>query len=282
MSAVQDTLNRSAWSLIESHDWLRSLEGFTDAGEVAAFARLAEEVRGLPILELGVGAGRAVPLLRNLNSDCIGIDYLASMVELTRQRFPDADVRLGDARDLSAFASNRFALVVFSFMGIDAVDRAGRQRIFAEACRVLRPGGVFWFSTLNLNGPHARARPSNYERPGLGQSRFLVKALRWAWRYPRRHLADRRLSRLRVEGDGWAVAPFSAHDFSLLVHYPTLEAQLHELVRAGFGSDPVFLENAHGSLVSPADHLEPIAAFNVLARRPAAVDERAVCAVPAT
>jgi SAM-dependent methyltransferase len=280
MSAVQDTLNRSAWSLIESHDWLRSLQGFTDAGEVAAFARLAGEMRGLPILELGVGAGRAVPLLRNLSPDYIGIDYLAPMVELTRQRYPDADVRLGDARDLSAFESDRFALVVFSFMGIDAVDHSGRQRILAEACRVLRPGGVFWFSTLNLTGPHARERPWNYERPGLGQKRFLMEALRWAWRYPRRHLAYRRHYRLRVDGEGWAVAPFSAHDFSLLVHYTTLQAQLHELARAGFGSDPVFLENAHGTEIGAADRLEPIEAFNVLARKPTTVGERAVTPIP--
>lgn len=282
MSAAQDTLNRSAWSLIESHDWLRSLEGFTDAGEVTAFARLAEEVRGLPILELGVGAGRALPLLRRLSADYIGIDYLAPMVELTRQRYPDADVRLGDARDLSAFAPNRFALVVFSFMGIDAVDHAGRQRILAEVCRVLRPGGVFWFSTLNLTGPHTRERPWNYERPVPGQRRFLIEALRWAWRYRRRHLAYRRVSRLRVDGDGWAVAPFSAHDFSLLVHYTTMEAQCRALAQAGFGADPIFLENSHGTPVSAADPHETIEAFNVLARKPPAAGEQAVGTAPTT
>ncbi len=266
----QDTMNRSTWSLAESHDWLRSLEGFTDAGEVAAYGRLAPRVRGLPILELGVGAGRAVPLLRNLSTDYVGIDYLAPMVESTRQRYPDADIRLGDARDLSAFAADRFGLVVFSFMGIDAVDREGRARILSEAHRVLRPGGHFWFSTLNLSGPHARERPWNYALPGPAQNRFAIETLRWLWRYPRRYLAYARNRRRRVRGEGWEVAPFSAHDFALLVHYTTLGRQVLDLLAAGFEPAPLLLENAHGETVHPTDDLGQVEAFNVIARKPEA------------
>ena len=268
MSESQDTLNRSAWSLNESHDWLQSLQGFTDAGEVAAYSRLASRVRGQPLLELGVGAGRAIPLLRNLSTDYVGIDYLAAMVESTRRRYPDADVRLGDARVLSAFAGNRFALVVFSFMGIDAVDHEGRTRILSEVYRVLRPGGQFWFSTLNLAGPHHRERPWNYARPIIGQSGFGLEALRWLWRYPRRHVAYARNQRHRLRGEGWEVAPFSAHDFRLLVHYTTLEAQVRDLAAAGFDPDPLVLENAHGNVVDRSDGLDQVEAFNVIARKP--------------
>ena len=268
MSDSQDTLNRSAWSLDESHDWLQSLQGFTDAGEVAAYSRLASRVRGQPLLELGVGAGRAVPLLRNLSTDYVGVDYLAAMVESTRRRYPDADVRLGDARDLSAFAANRFALVVFSFMGIDAVDHEGRTRILSEAYRVLRPGGIFWFSTLNMTGPHHRERPWNYARPTIGQPGFGVEALRWLWRYPRRRRAYADNQRHRVRGEGWEVAPFSAHDFRLLVHYTTLEAQVRDLAAVGFDPDPLFLENTHGDEVDRSDGLDQVEAFNVIAHKP--------------
>ena len=42
---------------------------------------------------------------------------------------------------------------MFSNNGIDAVDHEGRERILAEARRVLEPGGTFYYSTLNKDGP---------------------------------------------------------------------------------------------------------------------------------
>jgi ubiquinone/menaquinone biosynthesis C-methylase UbiE len=71
------------------------------------------------------------------------------MIAICRERFPVMDFRLCDARNLSMFSDNSFDVVFFSFNGIDYVGHAGRLAILAEVHRVLRPDGVFWFSTHN-------------------------------------------------------------------------------------------------------------------------------------
>lgn len=109
---------------------------------------LAEHLRaGMDVLDLGVGAGRTTPHLRGLGGRYVGIDVEPAMVAACRERFPDADVRVGDAADLSAFADGSFDAVVFSFNGLDYVER--RAACLAECHRVLRPGGVLLLSRHN-------------------------------------------------------------------------------------------------------------------------------------
>src|ERR1700682_1060613 len=96
-----DRLNQDTWAASGTLDWLGSLEGFVDAGERTAYARIAELARDQPILDLGVGAGRTIPMLQSLSRDYVAIDYTPAMVERARQRFPGVDIQLGDARDLS-------------------------------------------------------------------------------------------------------------------------------------------------------------------------------------
>ena len=109
--------------------------------------------------------GRTTSLLRLVSSDYVGIDYTPELVELCRRRHPDADIRLGDARDLSDIADGSQGLVVFSNNGIDAVDHDGRERVLSEAHRVLGAGGVLCYSTLNKDGPLFGAHPGN--APGI-------------------------------------------------------------------------------------------------------------------
>src|SRR5262245_43360174 len=146
---VQDRKNREVWSDRGAIKGLASSQGFTNEGERAAYWHIVDEIRNKPILDLGVGPGRTIKLLRSLSDKYVALDYLPPMVEHVRERFPFVDVRLGDARDLSSFGASTFYLVVFSYMGIDSVDHEGRQRILSEAYRVLQPGGILWFSTLN-------------------------------------------------------------------------------------------------------------------------------------
>lgn len=266
MPIEQDTLNRSTWSSRSSRRWLDNVGAFTDAGERVVFDRIRDRVRDRPVLDLGVGTGRTVPLLRALTDDYLGVDYLPSMVGACRERYPSARIEVGDARDLDGVPSRRFSLVYFSFNGIDAVDHDGRARVLDEMRRTVRDDGVVAFSTLNINGPAFRERP-------------------WTWRVaPARHPALRafraaralsvmpievmRWSRLRaraISGDGWAVAPLSAHQYGVLAHFTTLERQLDELAAARLDRDVLVVENEHGDVVQPGDDTSRAAWFHVIA-----------------
>ncbi len=90
---------------------------------------------GVRLLDIACGAGLAVELAAAQGALCSGIDASARLIDIARDRLPDADLRVGDMHALP-WADSSFD-VVTSFRGIwgttpDAVD---------EAKRVLAPGG---------------------------------------------------------------------------------------------------------------------------------------------
>lgn len=228
----------------------------------------SNETRNQPILDLGVGAGRTTPLLRNISSNYVAIDYLPVMIAAARRKSPDANLQIGDARNLSQFADSSFALVVFSHAGIDAVDHAGRAQIISEVSRVLKPCGVFWFSTLNRDGPETKRRPWHIKWPTrrecvqlspLDILHTIKRTIEGTWNYWRMQNRGR-------AGNGWMIAPCSAHDFSLLVHYTTLEQMRVDLTAEGFDSE-IKVVAPDGSTLQSSDNLSGIDFFNLLARK---------------
>lgn len=86
------------------------------------------------IVDVGCGAGRAVS---ELGARAIGFDSSPEMVTLARQRFPDADIRLGDATALPLPAGS-----VQGYRADKVLhDLPEPTRAVAEAARVLAPGG---------------------------------------------------------------------------------------------------------------------------------------------
>jgi SAM-dependent methyltransferase len=241
-----DGVNRPTWAEVAEE---YAIEGWSDPGELGALTFVADRVRGLPILDLGVGGGRTVALLRLLSADYLGIDYTPELVELCRARHPDVEVEVGDARDLSGLAEGSRGLVVFSNNGIDAVDHGDRQRVLAGVHRVLEPGGTFVFSTLNKDNPLFGAHPGTALDIGWVPGSLLpapvgvppvgapaadddswVRAVR-NWRRLRGQTRD--------EGE-WGLAPFAAHEFGLVTHFVTLGGAVEELDRHGFDVAAVF------------------------------------------
>lgn len=272
----QDRVNRVWYDQAWAREGLAAMQGFSDQGESAAYWRLADRMRGRPILDLGVGPGRTVPLLRSLTADYVGLDYVQAMVNDARGRYPIADIRLGDARDLREFPDGRFAMVVFSYNGIDSVPRDGREQVLREAWRVLMPGGVFWFSTLNIAGPAFRYRPWRPLPPespkrALGWLRYLTQWLRAWTRVPAHTIAYLHGRHLVEHGEGWAIAPFFAGNWRLIVHYASLHTQLADLARAGFDAEPEVFEDAGGTMVDANSDLSAIFSFNLLVTKPQAV-----------
>ena len=76
----------------------RASEGLTPC-ESALFDRYLDT--GMDILDLGVGAGRTTAVLFPDARRYVGIDVVTAMVDACRERHPKADIRQGDASDLS-------------------------------------------------------------------------------------------------------------------------------------------------------------------------------------
>jgi SAM-dependent methyltransferase len=264
-----DTINRKAWRAGGTLRHFARLRGYTDPGERAAIDRIAEEMADRPILDLGVGAGRTVPILRTISDDYVGIDYTPEMVALCRRKYPHAKISVGDARDLSRFERGTFALVCFSFNGIDAVNREDRKAVLREVHRVLQPGGVFLFSTHNRHGP------GHGEHPGLDLS-WSTNPLGIAKRaalsvvgLPRALFNHARFRRLNDPREDSSIMNAAAHGFGILVHYTTLEAEIRELAAAGFDANAEMYCRS-GELISTQETLRGPGAwwFHMLARKP--------------
>jgi SAM-dependent methyltransferase len=264
----QDRLNQATWTGRAARDELDSNEIYTDPGERVAIEFLREEVRGKPILDLGVGLGRTIPLLKPLSSDYRAVDYMPLMAQICRERHPDASVEVGDARKLSGFPSGHFGLVYFSYNGIDAVSAADRKLVFSAVRRVLAPGGIFLFSTLNLDGPGYRVRPWHPDLPQTKNPiRYALSVARFIKWTPVHLMNWNRARRLSEYGEGYGVVPLSAHHWGIVAHYTTLRRQLDELEQEGFSRDGPVFENKQGSRVTVGDDTSQFDWFHIVARR---------------
>jgi SAM-dependent methyltransferase len=267
-SALMDEINRAAWRTKASVRSFARLEGFTDAGERAALAAITDEVHDEPILDLGVGAGRTVPLLRNLSADYTAIDYTPELVSACRKKYPDARVLLGDARDLSSCAPDTFKLVVFSFNGIDAVNPDDRRRVLGEVYRVLARGGLFLFSAHNQSGPGHRERFTL----GIGGTRnpikLAVRTLRAMKDAPSAIRNYLRYTRLNEDHVDRSIMNAAAHNHGLLIHYITIEKQCEELERVGFLPDIAVYDNVDGRRIERTDSARHAWWLHYIARKP--------------
>lgn len=197
-------------------------------GEVAHLEFCKELIENGRILDLGIGAGRTTGMLFPRAKEYIGIDYSQDFVNRAQVNFPKADIRLGDARDLSVFEDESFDVVFFSFNGIDYIDLEGRMNCLKEVNRVLKKDGHFIFSTHNrslktFNQFTSTLRHEN----GFIKLKSFVKSLRY---YPI-HI---KMKQSEEVYDQYAIINDSAHNFSLLTFYITKEEQQKQLEFTGF------------------------------------------------
>ena len=83
-----DAVNASAYrrpDIVDVYAGWDSLE----AAERTILDRVAPEVRGGKLLDIGVGGGRTVAALTRLSADYTAIDYSPAMVEACGARYPN-------------------------------------------------------------------------------------------------------------------------------------------------------------------------------------------------
>lgn len=145
------------------------------------------DVAGLEVLDLGCGTGRHSLWLASAGATVTGVDFSEGMLEEARAK-PGAEAVRFLAHDLQQplpFAAGSFDLVV---SGLVLEHLAALDAFFAEARRVLRPGGRAVVSAMHpamfLKGVQARfTDPASGEKVQPGSfahsiGEFVVAAVR--------------------------------------------------------------------------------------------------------
>ena len=126
---------------------------------------------GDDVLELGPGPGLTTQALAPMTERLTAVEIDPELAQVAAQRlrpFPTVDVVEGDATDLP-FPDGRFSAVVCMTMLHHLPDAAAQDRLFAEARRVLRPGGV-------LCGSDNLGKGLRFRVIHLGDTRTVVPA----------------------------------------------------------------------------------------------------------
>ena len=119
------------------------------AEEKLIFSQYASFIRAKAVLDLGCGGGRTTPALSEMAADYTGLDYSLPLIEGCKTKFQSETFVHGDASAMDMFGDAQFDFVLFSFNGIDCMSQDKRIKTLHEVHRVLKPGGVFAFSSHN-------------------------------------------------------------------------------------------------------------------------------------
>ena len=211
--------------------------------EAIIFIKYRDFIWEKSVLDIGCGAGRTAAALMRCSETYLGIDYSPEMVSACRSRYPEGDFREGDVRAMPELGAESFDFVLVAYNGLDYMDHGERLLALGEIRRVLRPAGLFVFSSHNRDYQHA-LKPI--------QKRIPRNPLRWAPAIAQglTSLRNRRQKRghQRFESN-YALINDPAHDYLLLTYYISPEEQRRQLHAAGF--DLLEMYDPHGTNTTP-------------------------------
>lgn len=157
-----------------------------------------------------------------------GIDYSEKFIQALKVKIPEARLYCMDARKLFNFAADEFDFVNFSFNGLDYVNDNDRKKIMQEIMRVLKPGGIFFFSTHNKNHPNFNRAPWHVTGlSSLTRIKTFIKLIPYLFLHYKQKKKE-------VRNEDYAILNDSAHNYSLMTYYTTPQHLMFQLREAGF------------------------------------------------
>jgi SAM-dependent methyltransferase len=265
---IQSETNAKLWSsgrFLKAYDQTTLLPA-----ETVLLSRYREALTGR-VLDVGCGAGRILDYLLLLGADVLAIDISDRMVDHCRQRFPGADVRVGDVADLKTTVEGPFNAVLMTDSVIDVFGDEQRRAVLTDVRELLAPGGLLVFSGHNLDrwdgGPPARrSRLAAIANDALRRSP--ASWIRMAIDFPTGRRNRRRLGPLQYREADYAIINDAAHHHGLLHYYIGRAGQDHQLSELGY--EIIDVLEANGQTVPPEAAGHSISLYYVARPRPPA------------
>jgi len=208
------------------------------AAEQIIFDELKAKLPSMKMLDIGVGGGRTTSYFGPIAKEYLGIDYSLDMINGCRlkfdaNKFKNLNFQQSCGSNLSFAPDNSYDFILFSFNGIDYNDFKTRAEILCEIYRVLKPGGMFLFSTHNL-----------YSLDQIFTFKFTLNPFKFIYRYLKTlilYILNGDPCRLMKKD--YAIINDGAHNFGLRAFYGRPSIELTRLAQLGFKNIRIFAHN---------------------------------------
>jgi ubiquinone/menaquinone biosynthesis C-methylase UbiE len=196
--------------------------------EITLFEIAAPDYTGKIMVDIGIGGGRTTEFLLPKCSKYMGFDYSETMIVEALKRFPETDLKVGDARNMDFISDNFADFVLFSYNGIDSVNNEDRGLILKECYRILKAGGSFAFSCHNAGYKYFDKMP--WQQPLKYDYYYFKHILKVLLNLSRIN----RLKKQNQYSENYSIIIDEAHFYSLFHYYVKPAYQVEVLEAMGF------------------------------------------------
>ncbi len=196
--------------------------------EIQIFIKHKAEFNAKTVLDIGVGTGRTSKYLAPYCKHYVGIELNRDMLDLFSERLPQIELVQCDMRDFSSINKDTFDFVLGPYSAFDSLNHADRIKMFHDIHAMMRPGGMFCFSTHNLNWAGVGSTPQ------LERAKDPVRLLKNYLAHRKCVKNHARMKPLEERHETYAILNDISHEWLALLYYITREQQTRQLAEAGF------------------------------------------------